>query len=134
MFIIDLIVLFIGLIGLLYFYKKNEPDNINDSLLYKLYLFIFVFLSIFITSTVSYLMAKETINYEIIMEYSVNNAMLAIIAYATYDNLIYHGFYKDYSPTQQMFMLIYLIILFIAVVKMVQLFIDPNLIQCSNVS
>lgn len=126
MFLIDLIILFLGLIGLLYFYSKYEPDNVNNLFLYKLYLFIFVFLILFITNIVSNLMVNVVNDYEQLMAYSINNALLAVIAYSTYDDLIYYGFYKDYNPTQKMFMLIYLIILFIAVVKMTQLFIEPN--------
>ena len=52
MFLIDLIILFVALIGLLYFYTKYEPDNINNLFLYKLYLLLFVFLILFITNTV----------------------------------------------------------------------------------
>ena len=106
MFLIDLVILFLTLMGLLYFYSKYEPSNINSLFLYKLYLFLFVFLILFITNLVSSLIAQETINFEEIMEYAVNNALLAVIAYTTYDALVYHGFYKDYTPSQQMFMLI----------------------------
>jgi len=126
MFLIDLIILFVALIGLLYFYTKYEPDNINNLFLYKLYLLLFVFLILFITNIVSNLISGIKIDYEDIMEYAVNNALLAVIAYSTYNELVYHGFYSNYTTSQKMFMLILLIIMFIAVVKMTQLFIEPS--------
>ncbi len=125
MLIFDIIVLFFGLILLFKFLNINDKSNVNKNLLYKLYLFIYVFLLLATTDMITNLILKQPINIENTISSSINSAFIAIFAYVTYDELMYNNFFKDYSNEQNVSTLILLIILFISSVKVVQMFISP---------
>jgi hypothetical protein len=55
------------------------------------------------------------------MDTAINNALLAVIAYDIYNDLIYEGFYEKYTPFQRIAVLVLLILAFITTVKLLQL-------------
>ena len=55
------------------------------------------------------------------METAINNALLAVIAYDVYNDLIYEKFYSGYNKYQKISVLVLLILAFITTVKLLQL-------------
>jgi hypothetical protein len=114
--------IFTGIV--LFFFVAFFLENIDDrknSIIYKLYLFIFIFLLQVILNVFNNIFNKEKITINSIMDTAINNALLAVIAYDVYNDLIYEGFYKGYSPYQKIVVLVLLILAFITTVKLLQL-------------
>ena len=110
-------------IALLFFvalFLENFDDRQN-SIVYKLYLFTFIFLLQIVLNVFNNIFNKEKITLNSIMETSINNALLAVIAFDVYNDLIYEGFYKGYNSYQKIATLVLLILAFITTVKMLQL-------------
>ena len=102
------------------FFLENFDDRRN-SIIYKLYLFTFIFLLQVILNVFNNIFNKEKITINSIMETAINNALLAVIAFDIYNDLIYDGFYKKYNGYQKISVLVLLILAFITTVKMLQL-------------
>jgi hypothetical protein len=102
------------------FFLENFDDRQN-SIIYKLYLFTFIFLLQVILNVFNNIFNKEKITVNAIMETAINNALLAIIAFDVYNDLVYEGFYKGYNNYQRICVLVLLILAFITTVKMLQL-------------
>jgi hypothetical protein len=102
------------------FFLENFDDRKN-SIIYKLYLFTFIFLLQVILNVFNNIFNKEKITVNSIMETAINNALLAVIAYDVYNDLIYDGFYKGYNTYQKISVLVLLILAFITTVKLLQL-------------
>jgi hypothetical protein len=114
--------LFTGI--LLFFYIAFFLENFNDdnnSIIYKLYLFAFVFLLQIILNIFDNVFNKEKITLNSIMDTAVNNALLAVIAFDVYHDLIYKKFYEGYTHYQKITVIVLLILTFITTVKMLQL-------------
>ena len=101
-------------------FLENYDDRRN-SIIYKLYLFTFIFLLQIILNIFNNIFNKEKLTINSIMETAINNALLSVIAFDVYNDLIYEGFYKGYSQYQKIGVLVLLILTFIATVKMLQL-------------
>lgn len=104
-------------------------DNIDDrknSIAYKIYLFLFVFIIQFLFQIFTNLINTNKIAINVLIETSINNSLLAVIAFDVYNDLVYNGFYKSFSAQQKTLMLVLLIISFMAVVKILQLLISSN--------
>ena len=120
-----LIKLFLTAIAL-YFYLNNFVDNINDrqyAIPIKIYLFIFVFIIQFLISFITNVNGKDKITIGAIIEDSVNNALLSIVAFDVYNDLIYQKYYQGLNSHQQILVLILLIIGFMSAIKILQLLI-----------
>lgn len=108
----------------LFFFVALFLENFDDrqnSIVYKLYLFTFIFLLQIVLNVFNNIFNKEKITLNSIMETSINNALLAVIAFDVYNDLIYEGFYKGYNSYQKIATLVLLILAFITTVKMLQL-------------
>lgn len=108
----------------LYFYLYNFMDNINDrefAIPNKIYMFIFVFIIQFLTTFITNVRSKDRITIGSIIENSVNNALLSVVAYDIYNDLIYLRYYQGLSARQQILILVLLIIGFMASIKILQL-------------
>jgi len=108
----------------LFFFVALFLENFDDrrnSIIYKLYLFTFIFLLQVILNLFNNVFNKEKITLNSIMETSINNALLAVIAFDVYNDLIYEGFYKGFNQYQKIATLVLLILAFITTVKMLQL-------------
>jgi hypothetical protein len=108
----------------LFFFVALFLENFDDrrnSIVYKLYLFTFIFLLQVILNIFNNIFNKEKITVNSIMETAINNALLAVIAFDVYNDLIYEGFYKGYNQYQKIATLVLLILAFIVTVKMLQL-------------
>ena len=102
------------------FFLENFEDRKN-SIIYKLYLFTFIFLLQVILNIFNNIFNKEKITVNSIMETAINNALLAVIAYDVYNDLIYEKFYIGYNKYQKISILVLLILAFITTVKLLQL-------------
>lgn len=108
----------------LFFFVALFLENFDDrrnSIVYKLYLFTFIFLLQIVLNVFNNIFNKDKITLNSIMETAINNALLAVIAFDVYNDLIYEGFYKGYNSYQKIATLVLLILAFITTVKMLQL-------------
>lgn len=113
----------------LYTYVNLFLTNINDqnyAIAYKIYLFLFVFIIQSIINFIDCLISNKKICINELIEISVNNALLTVIAYDVYNDLIYNGYYKSFTNHQRIMVLILLIISFMTVIKLLQLLIINN--------
>ena len=99
----------------------EDFDDKRNSIFYKLYLFLFMFLLQIILNVFNNIFNKQKITLNSIMETAVNNALLSVIAFDVYNDLVFEGFYKGYTSYQKISVLVLLIIAFITTVKLLQL-------------
>jgi hypothetical protein len=59
-----------------------------------------------------------------VIETSINNALLAVIAFDVYNDLVYNNYFKTYNNQQKILILILLIIGFMTAIKFLQLLIS----------
>ena len=113
----------------LYLYINIFLTDIEDrrnSIAYKTYLFLFVFIINFLIQLFGNLIYKSKLSISYIIETSVNNSLLAVIAFDVYNDLVYNGFYKNYNKHQRTLILILLIIGFMTAIKILELLISSN--------
>ena len=106
-------------------YFLSNPDDRENAILNKIYLFLFVFIINFLSGVVNGIFSGDFILYDIIT-FSVNNALISIIAYDTYNDMIYNGYLKNYSHAQKSIILILLMISFMTIIKLIQIIITYN--------
>jgi hypothetical protein len=104
----------------------SDFEDKKNAISYKIYLFLFVFVLNFMFHIFGNLINNKKISMVELIESSINNSLLAVIAYGVYGDLINDGFYKDYSHSQKTMILILLIIGFIATIKILELLISSN--------
>ena len=112
---------------ILYFFINIFLDNFDDrhnGIAYKIYLFLFVFIIQFIFHILSNLTSSTKILINEIIETSINNSLLAVIAFDIYNDLEYINYFKTYNKQQKILMLILLIIGFMTIIKFIQLLIS----------
>lgn len=102
------------------FFLENFSDR-DNAIVYKLYLFTFVFLLQIILNIFNNLFNKDKITLNSIMDTSVNNALLAVIAFDVYGDLTYQQIIKSSNKYQNIAVLVLLILGFITTVKLLQL-------------
>lgn len=110
----------IALFFFILFFLENF-DNRDNAIIYKLYIFTFVFLLQVILNIFNNLFNGDKITLNYIMDTAVNNALLAVIAYDVYGDLTYQKVFNSQSKHQQIAVLVLLMLGFIATVKLLQL-------------
>jgi len=113
----------------LYMFVSLFLDNINDrqnAIAYKIYLFLFVFIIQFLFQVFTNLVNSTKFAINEIIETSVNNALIAIIAFDIYNDLVYNNFFITYNNQQKILILILLIIGFMTGIKILELLISSN--------
>lgn len=101
-------------------------DDRHNAIAYKIYLFLFVFIIQFLFQIFANLINSKKIAVDEIIETSINNALLAIIAFDVYNDLVYNNYFRLYTHQQKILILILLIIGFMTVIKFLQLLISSN--------
>ena len=104
----------------------SDFEDKKNAISYKIYLFLFVFVLNFMFQIFANLINNKKILMVELIESSINNSLLAVIAYGVYSDLIYDGFFKDYDHSQKTLVLILLIIGFITTIKILELLISSN--------
>ena len=104
----------------------NNPDDRENVIMNKIYLFIFVFIINFISAFINNLFFKGSNTLYSIISFSVNNALIAIIAYDTYNDMVYNGYLKSFSHHQKSIILVLLMISLMTIIKLIQIIITYN--------
>lgn len=104
----------------------SDFEDRKNAISYKIYLFLFIFVLNFMFQVFANLINKIKISMTEVIEMSINNALLSVVAFGIYDDLSYNGFFNQYSHNQKSLILILLIIGFIATIKILELLIASN--------
>lgn len=104
----------------------SDFEDKKNAISYKIFLFLFVFVLNFMFQIFSNLINKDKILIDEIIEMSINNALLSVVAFSVYDDLSANGFFNQYNHYQKSLILILLIIGFIATIKILELLITSN--------
>lgn len=118
-----LLILAIALYIFLNFFLDNFDDR-HNAITYKIYLFIFVFIIQFLFQVFANLINSTKIIIDEIIESSINNALLAVIAFDVYNDLTFSNYFTVYNHHQKILILILLIIGFMTTIKFLQLLIN----------
>lgn len=121
--IIRLLILSITLYMFISLFLDDFQDR-HNAIAYKIYLFLFVFIIQFLFQFFTNVMQSQKILIDEIIETSINNALLAVIAYDVYNDLAFNGYFKIYNSQQKILILILLIIGFMTAIKFLQLLIS----------
>ncbi len=111
---------------LLYFYLLTFVQDFSDrnyAIRNKIYLFLFVFITQFLIYFFTYIRSEKASINEVI-EVSLNNALLAVVAFDIYQDMNATGYFLNSSPSQQLMILVILIIGFMTAIKILQLLIS----------
>lgn len=123
--LVRLLVIAITLYMFISLFLENFEDR-HNAIAYKIYLFLFVFIIQFLFQIFTNLIQSEKIIMDQIIETSINNALLAVIAFDIYNDLYYNNYFRTYNKQQQILILILLIIGFMTAIKFLQLLISSN--------
>lgn len=104
----------------------NDYDDRKNSISYKIYIFLFIFVFNLMFQIFANLINKIKINMTELIEASINNGLLAVVAFGVYGDLNYNGFFNNYDSNQKSLILILLIIGFITTIKILELLISSN--------
>jgi len=104
----------------------TDFEDKKNAISYKIYLFLFVFVLNFMFQIFANLINKIKISMDELIEMSINNALLSVVAFSVYDDLSYNGFFNQYNHYQKSLILILLIIGFISTIKILELLITSN--------
>jgi len=104
----------------------DKFDDRHNAIAYKVYLFLFVFIMHFLFQVFTILINSGKVIINEIIETSINNALLAIIAFDIYNDLSVDKFFDTYTSQQKTLVLILLIIGFMTGIKILQLLISSN--------
>lgn len=121
--IVRLLILAITLYMFISLFLDNFEDR-HNAIAYKIYLFLFVFIIQFLFQIFTNLIHSQKINIDEIVETAINNALLSVIAYDVYNDLVYNNYFKTYNSQQKILILILLIIGFMTAIKFLQLLIS----------
>lgn len=120
---------FVFLAIVLYMFISLFMDNFDDrhnAISYKIYLFLFVFIINFMFQVVGNLIGSKKLIINEFIETSINNALLAVIAFDVYNDLVYNKFFKSYNNQQKILVLVLLIVGFMTTIKILELLISSS--------
>jgi hypothetical protein len=123
-----LIRLFITGIALFFYLSMFLPnfDDRSNAIPYKLYMFLFVFIIQFMLYFLTNATSSNKSSLNQIIESSINNALLAVIAYDVYNDLYFNKIFINMNEHQRIISLVLLIVGFMTMVKIIQLLITNN--------
>jgi hypothetical protein len=104
----------------------TELDDKKNRISYKIYLFLFIFILNFMFQIFSNLLSDITISINELIEMSINNALLAVVAFSIYIDLVDNNIFPTEFLYQKSLVLILLIIGFITTIKILELLISSN--------
>ena len=110
----------------LFIFFTTVITNVDDkhyAINNKLYLFIFFFILQFIFEVMSTVLSNQQIDINDIIQTCISNSLLAVIAFDIYNDLIYNGYFLNYSENQKYAILILLILAFITIIQVLQIII-----------
>ena len=106
----------------LYYLIDDDKVNFSESaLLNKLYIFLFVFIIQFILNIFHKIYMDQSTKTSEIVDVSINDGLLSVIAFDIYKDMISHGKYEGYSKSLKSLVLVLLILAFITSIKLLHL-------------
>jgi hypothetical protein len=96
-------------------------DDRRNSLMYKLYLFLFMFLLQSTIGIFNNFFADKKISFNTVIENAVNNSLITVISYDIYNDMVYNGFYRGTDANQKTAVLVILIMGFITSIKLLEM-------------
>ena len=115
-----LLIIGISLFLFLIYVLKNFDTN-DDVILNKIYIFSFIFFIQIITNLISNLFSTNKIALDEIINLSINNALLGVIAFDIFGNLEQNGNYTTFTKEHKALILVFLIIAFITSIRLIQM-------------
>ena len=115
---------------LLFFFVTFFLDNIeneDNAIWYKLYIFLFMFFIQIMISFINSLFTNEVINYSELIDMSISNSLLTVIAFDVYHDLNHKRMLDSLSYSQKNLILILLVIGFITSIKIIQMLFYTNI-------
>jgi hypothetical protein len=111
----------------LYYLIDDDKVNFVDSiLLNKLYIFLFVFIIEFILNIFHKIYMNSSTTTTEIVDISINDGLLSVIAFDIYKDMILQGKYEGYSKSLRSLVLVLLIIAFITSINILQILFTKN--------
>jgi hypothetical protein len=111
----------------LYYLIDDDKVNFVDSiLLNKLYIFLFVFIIEFILNIFHKIYMNSSTTTTEIVDISINDGLLSVIAFDIYKDMILQGKYDGYSKSLRSLVLVLLIIAFITSINILQILFTKN--------
>lgn len=105
----------------------NNFDDKRNSISNKIYLFLFVFIINFIFNVFGGLVSGKKLVINDFIETSINNALIAVIAFDVYNDLKVNDFFTKYTLREQRILILVLLIIgFIATIKILELLISST--------
>lgn len=115
-----LLIIGIALFLFLIYVLQNFDTN-DNVILNKIYIFAFMFFIQIITNLISNLFSTNKIALDDIINLSINNALLGVIAFDIFGNLDQNGNYTTFSKEHKALILVFLIIAFITSIRLIQM-------------
>jgi hypothetical protein len=102
-------------------YVLQNFDTKDNIILNKIYIFAFIFFIQIITNLISNIFSNTKIALDDIINLSINNALLGVIAFDVFGNLEQNGNYTTFSKEHKALILVFLIIAFITSIRLIQM-------------
>ena len=115
-----LLIIGISLFLFLIYVLKNF-DTKDNVILNKIYIFAFIFFIQIIINIISNIFSNAKIPLDEIINLSINNALLAVIAFDIFGDIDRSGSYTTFTKEHKAFILVLLIIAFITSIRLIQM-------------
>lgn len=115
-----LLIIGISLFLFLIYVLKNFDTN-NNVIFNKIYIFAFIFFIQIITNLISNIFSTNKTALDDIINLSINNALLGVIAFDIFGNLEQNGNYITFSKEHKALILVLLILAFITSIRLIQM-------------
>jgi hypothetical protein len=102
-------------------YVLNNFDTKDNVIFNKIYIFAFIFFIQIITNIISNIFSNTKIPLDEIINLSINNALLGVVAFDIFGNLEDSGHYLTFTKEHKAFILVLLILAFITSIRLIQM-------------
>ena len=102
-------------------YVLNNFDTKDNVILNKIYIFAFIFFIQIITNLISNIFSNDKIPLDVIINLSINNALLGVVAFDIFENLEQNGNYLTFTKEHKALILVLLIVAFITSIRLIQM-------------
>lgn len=104
----------------------DDVKNKDNVIWYKLYIFLFMFFIQIIVSFVNSIFTKEIISYPELIDSSITNALLTVVAFDVYGDMVLKDYINDLSQSQKNLLLVLLVIGFMVSIRLIQMLFSTN--------
>jgi hypothetical protein len=104
----------------------DDFEDRHNAISYKIYLFLFIFIINFLFQFFTNLVYSKKIIISEFIEVSINNSLIAVIAFDVYNDLAISNYFAKYNRDQKILVMVLLIVGFMATIKILELLISAN--------